>query len=58
MSHSFYDKNHKLFVACLECMRGSNGRKDCSAGWKTRSKDLGCFSGELIKGIVPGEWKP
>jgi hypothetical protein len=58
MSHSFYDKNRALYVDCAECERGGKGtaKDKCSAGWKIkRSKGLGCFCGELIPGIVPGD---
>ena len=54
MSHSFYDRNMKLYVDCTECERGINGvdKDKCSAGWKHKRPGLGCFCGTLIKGII------
>lgn len=54
LTERLYDKNHKLYVDCSECQRGGNGKKTCSAGWKYKKPGVGgCFSGELIEGIVP-----
>jgi len=52
-THSYRDGKN-IFVDCSECERGGNGNdKDkCTCGWQIkRSKKLGCFSGELIKGL-------
>ena len=46
---SFYDKKHKLFVACCECNRGGNGNADCSGGFRSKRWDKkGCFVGNLL----------
>lgn len=47
--HSHLDKNGKLWVACSECVRGGNGEKSCSPGWKVkRGGDKGCCLGVLL----------
>jgi hypothetical protein len=54
MIHSYYDSEHRLFVACVECKCGYYGVRDCSAGWHhTSFKGQGCFSGELIRPKCP-----
>ena len=37
-------------VPCAYCVRGGNGDKSCSSGFKEKrySKFMGCFSGELL----------
>jgi hypothetical protein len=50
MKHSYYDDEHKLFIACVECKRGYYGQRDCSAGRQHEVfKGQGCFIGELIR---------
>jgi hypothetical protein len=54
MKHSYYDDEHKLFIACVECKRGYFGQRDCSAGWQHKVfKGQGCFNGELIRPKCP-----
>jgi hypothetical protein len=50
MKHSYYDTDHRLFIACVECKRGYYGAKNCSSGWQHKIfKGQGCFSGDLIR---------
>jgi hypothetical protein len=49
MKHSHYDSEGRLFVVCVECVRGYYGDKSCSAGWQHKKhKGNGCFTGELL----------
>lgn len=34
------------WTKCIECKKGINGEKSCSAGWRTKSAKMGCFCGE------------
>lgn len=50
MKHSYYDTDHRLFIACVECKCGYYGAKNCSSGWQHKIfKGQRCFSGELIR---------
>ena len=53
---SFYDTKGKLYVDCTECVRYKE--QTCSAAnhaTKLKPGLLGCFLGELIPGITPGD---
>ncbi|MES0445037.1 MAG: hypothetical protein ABUJ92_00690 [Desulfobacterales bacterium] len=48
------DNRGALFVDCVECKRGHNGKDEdkCSAGSKHKKGHRGgCFSGTLIEGL-------
>ena len=51
--HSGFDSRGYRYVACSECVRGGNGDKSCSAGWKIRRyHGEMCFSGEPLSEIA------
>lgn len=50
------------YVACLDCKRGPKFKQfdknsACAAGWKSRTRKLGCYCGDRIPGTKakPGE---
>jgi len=50
--HSGFDSRGYLYVACSECVRGGNGDKSCSAGWRVKHfHGQICFSGEPLPEI-------
>lgn len=50
--YSTKDSRGAVNVACVECNRGHNGDKSCSAGARhKRFNGYGCFSGQLIEGL-------
>ena len=42
------------YVCCLDCKRGpkfnEQGADACSAGWRARTRKVGCYIGERIPG--------
>jgi len=47
--HSERDSRGMLQVACCECVRGGNGDKSCSSGWRSKKWDYkACFCGQLL----------
>jgi hypothetical protein len=51
---SFYDLGGRLYVDCMECTR--HKEQTCSSGNRVKKPGwFGCFSGELISGITPGD---
>lgn len=50
--NSFKDSKGKLCVDCTECIRGWNGDRSCSGGFRfKRAKQGCCFAGDRLPHI-------
>lgn len=42
-------KTYDKYVSCMKCVRGSNGDRSCSAGWKhNKDNGHGCYLGKTL----------
>lgn len=51
IQHSHKDTKGNIFIDCLECSRGSNGKSkynQCATGHKHKESGHGCFSGLFL----------